>query len=60
MNGRRVQGGFFRAVLPALAGTVKHGTTGGTEETNHTGDTNSGGGGGFDPCIIGGICVTLP
>ena len=57
MNGRKVQGGFFRTVLPALGGTVKWGTTGGTNTTNHTGDTNSGGGN--DPCILG-ICVTIP
>jgi len=61
MNGRRVQGGFFRTVTPALGGTVKWGTTEGdkTKETKHTGDTGEGGGGGMDPCILG-VCVTIP
>ena len=61
MNGRRVQGGFFRTVTPAFGGTVKWGTTEGTKtkETQHTGDTGEGGGGGMDPCIAG-ICISLP
>ena len=61
MNGRKVRGGFFRTVMPALGGTVKWGSTGGSGTTHHTGDTNSGGGGGggMDPCILG-VCVTIP